>query len=57
MPNIKTPSLTCHCNLSKNHNVLCDGGIKHGQYRLILCDSCYENEDNRKFVISEETLN
>jgi hypothetical protein len=57
MPNMQTPSLTCYCNLSKNHNVLCDGGIKHGQYRLILCDSCYENEDNRKFVISEETLN
>ena len=56
MSSLQIPSFTCPCDSSKIHTVTCDGGIKNGNYRLILCDSCYENEDNRKFVISDGGL-
>jgi len=55
MSSLQTSSFICECNSPKTHSVICDGGLKNGQYRLILCDSCYDAEE-RKFVISEEML-
>lgn len=52
---LQTLTLGCEDDNPKTYTVLCDGGVKHGQYRLILCDSCYDVEE-RKFVISEEIL-
>lgn len=56
MLNQQIPSFTCQCRTPKTHSLLCDGGTKHGKYRLIFCDKCYNNEE-KHFVISEEIVN
>lgn len=54
MSSIQVPYFICKDNKPKTHSLLCDGG-KHGTYRLLFCNACYDTEEKR-FVISEDLL-
>ena len=55
MSSHQIPYFICKDENPKTHCLIIDGGLKNGQYRLILCNSCY-NIEEKKFVISEEVL-
>ena len=46
----------CECTEPKTRRVVFDGGKTTGEYSIEMCQVCYDNDNKKFIIISEEIL-